>query len=237
MREGDGSPQHLTRRMSECRRMYERRFAGASDYRDRVWQVLCGRFFSRWIAPDDVVLDLGAGWGEFINNIRCGERHAMDLNPHTAERLAPAIDFHLQDCSERWHLADDSLDVVFTSNFLEHLPTKTHISRTLAEASRCLRAGGRIICMGPNIRLLPGAYWDFYDHYLPLTERSVGEALELNGFEIERCHPAFLPYTMTGNQPPLVLLHLYLRLPFFWRFFGRQFLVVGRKMGSGGAIS
>jgi hypothetical protein len=86
--------------------------------------------------------------------------------------------------------------------------------------------------MGPNIKFLPGAYWDFWDHYLPLTEESLREALENRGFEIEKCVGKFLPYRMTkGPRYPLFFLRMYLRLPLAWRILGKQFLVVATKQG------
>jgi len=100
----------------------------------------------------------------------------------------------------------------------------------LIQAWRCLRPGARIIALGPNIRYLRGAYWDFYDHYLPLTELSLGEVMTDTGFTLEEQIPRFLPYTMSrGGQPPVWMLRLYLRLKFAWPLFGRQFLVVARK--------
>ena len=136
----------------------------------------------------------------------------------------------MQDCSARWQLADASLDVVFTSNFFEHLPDKTALGRTFDEIRRCLRPGGRLIAMGPNIKYLPGAYWDFWDHYVALTEASLSEALTTRGFQIDRCVGKFLPYTMAGGpRYPLAFLRTYLRLPFVWRIFGKQFLVVAQR--------
>ena len=86
------------------------------------------------------------------------------------------------------------------------------------------------MALGPNIRYLPGAYWDFWDHYLPLTEASLSEGLETAGFQLEKVVARFLPYTMSkGVRYPLIFLRLYLRLPFAWPFFGRQFLVVAKK--------
>lgn len=210
---------------------YRLRFSGTATYRDHLWGILCREYFNRFVAPDMQVLDLGCGWGEFINHIPAARKFAMDLNPDARNRLAAGIQFLHQDCSESWPIEPDSLDAVFTSNFLEHLPGKDLIERALSEACRCLKPGGVIICLGPNVRYLPGAYWDFWDHYIPLTDRSLAELLRLKGFRMQLQVPRFLPYSMsTGLAPPLALVRWYLKLPVLWPMFGKQFLVVGRKV-------
>ena len=215
---------------AELQREYQLRFGAMQEYRRRVWEVLTRGYFQRLVGTDRTVLDLGCGWGEFINQIRAAKKYGMDLNPEGGERLAQGVTFLNQDCSATWPLPDASLDVVFTSNFFEHLPDKALLQKTVAQAYRCLRPGGRLICMGPNIRFLPGAYWDFWDHHIALTEASLSELLRLESFRVDLCLPKFLPYSMsTGFQPPLPFLQLYLRMPFAWRFLGRQFLVVGVK--------
>jgi len=212
--------------------MYQRRFGKEQAARNAVWQVLARTVFQPYIDPSARVLDLGCGYGQFINNIRCGEKLAMDLNPAAADYLHPDVRFLRQDCSLRWDLADSSLDVVFTSNFFEHLPHKEALAATVGEAARCLRKDGRLIAMGPNIRYVGGAYWDFWDHHLPLTDLSLRELLELKGFRMERIVPRFLPYTMVGKRPaPLVALKLYLRIPIAWKIFGQQFLLVATASG------
>jgi SAM-dependent methyltransferase len=215
---------------AELKKLYEKRFAGKSQYRDKVWRVLVNEYFAQWISPQAVVLDLGCGHCEFINNVRAEKRFGMDLNPDTAQQAAPGVQILAQSCSEPWALPDASLDVVFTSNFFEHLYTKRDLRDTLGQALRCLRPGGRIIALGPNIRYVGGAYWDFYDHYLALTELSLGEAMTETGFTLEQEIPRFLPYTMSrGGEPPIWTLSLYLKLKFAWPLFGKQFLVVARK--------
>jgi len=215
---------------SELERYYDARFAGQQEYRHAVWRVLIDDYFSRWTANAKDVLDLGCGFGEFINQVKAPKRFAIDLNPATKSLLADGVELFSQDCSEPWPLAADSLDLVFTSNFFEHLPSKEALLRTLREANRCLRPGGRIVAMGPNIRFVPGAYWDFFDHYVPLTERSLAEALEAEGFKSETVIDRFLPYSMSqGSQPPLWMLRAYLRLPLAWPLFGKQFLVAAVK--------
>jgi SAM-dependent methyltransferase len=214
---------------TELQRIYGARFAGMTEYRNSVWKVLVS-YLSRWVPEDGTVLDIGSGYCEFINNLETGRRYAMDLNPDTRRRAAAGVMVLEQDCAECWPLADGELDAVFTSNFLEHLSDKKAISAVLANAHRCLKPGGRLIAMGPNMKYLPGLYWDFFDHHIALTELSLGEALSNCGFEIEERVARFLPYTMSHRRRyPTWILRLYLAAPPLWRFFGKQFLVVGRK--------
>lgn len=209
---------------------YDRRFAADIEYREAVWKVLVRQFFSRYISSSDHVLDLGCGYGHFINNVQCAGKYAMDLNPAARNLVHHEVRLFEQDCSDPWPLEAAQLDLVFTSNFLEHLPTKGHLAKTLHEAYRCLRSGGKFIAMGPNIKYVPGAYWDFIDHHIALTELSLQEALEVIGFRSMQIVGRFLPYTMVGTRKyPLAFLSAYLNLPFAWRWFGAQFLVVVTK--------
>jgi len=215
---------------SDLSRIYAQRFAANLDYRKRVWRVLIDSFFQRYISRNAAVLDLGCGYGEFINQVQAGRKYAMDLNPDAPRYLSADVEFIRQDCSQPWPVEEASLDIIFTSNFFEHLPDKAALGRTLDQAYKALRKGGRLIAMGPNIKLVPGAYWDFWDHYIPLTESSLGESLENRGFRIERKEAAFLPYTMAGKRPaPVSLVRIYLAIPAIWGLFGKQFLIISSK--------
>ena len=214
----------------ELSKIYHRRFARTAAYRNRVWQVLTREFFNRWVAADATVLDLGCGYGAFIKNIIAGRKLAMDLNPDAPKHLAAGVEFLHQDCSTTWPTPDNSLDVVFTSNFFEHLPDKSALNRTLQQALRSLKPGGRLIALGPNIKFLHGQYWDFYDHHVYLTEASLGEAMEVEGYEIEFITPQFLPFTMVeAPEYPMGFVRAFINFPLLWRIFGKQFLVVARK--------
>jgi SAM-dependent methyltransferase len=216
---------------AELQAIYAHRFTSMLHYRQEVWSILTSAYFQALIPPEAAVLDLGCGYGEFINNIRCGKKYGMDLNPLSREHLAKDVAFLQQDCSVRWEMPDASLDVVFTSNFFEHLPDKLALRRTLVEAHRCLKPGGHLIALGPNIKYVQGAYWDFWDHFLCLTEMSMGEALLNNGFRVTRSIPRFLPYSMVNRiQYPPAFVRAYLALPLLWGLFGKQFLVCGEKV-------
>ncbi len=218
---------------AELEKEYQLRFSGLREYRNEVWKILTREYFQKFIPPDATILDLGCGFWEFINNIRGRKKIGMDLNPGAARWLHPDVTFLNQDCSERWEQADESLDVVFTSNFLEHLPSRDHLRRALAQAKRCLKPGGLVVCIGPNIKYLGGRYWDFWDHRIQLTELSLKEALEIHAFTIETLLPKFLPYSMSSDKHrPLALVKPYLRFPLLWKIFGKQFVVTARKVGA-----
>ena len=187
-------------------------------------------FFQNYFPEGGRVLDLGCGYGEFINNVQASEKFALDLNPATGKRLKPGIQWIQKRSTDDWGIGEESLDVVFTSNFFEHLPGKQDLSDTVDQIRRVLKPGGLLIAMGPNINRVNGAYWDFWDHYLALTEKSLSELLETKKFQITRIERSFLPYTMVGGrQYPLFFVRLYLLFPFFWKVFGKQFLVIAKK--------
>ena len=210
--------------------IYELRFSGHEEYRTKVWQILVNNFFNKWIRSDFEILDLGCGYGEFINQVNCSTRYAMDLNPRTKDHLDKEIIFYEQDCSMPWELKPSSLDLVFTSNFFEHLPNKSTLESTVRNIYKALKPNGHLIAMGPNISILNGQYWDFWDHHVALSEQSISELLEINKFKIKKSISQFLPYNMVRiKKRPIFLLKLYLKMPFAWKIFGKQFLVTAKK--------
>ena len=215
---------------NDLQKEYTIRFSKIAAYRDSVWKLLIERFLQRRVGTNKDILDLGSGWGEFINNIQAQKKYAMDLNPDAENRVSPSVHFIQQDCSQRWALPDECLDVVFTSNFFEHLPSKQCLLDTLRQAHRCLKPSGTIICLGPNIKYVGQAYWDFFDHYLQLSHLSLVEGLKMVDFQISSVIPRFIPYTMAdGKRPPLFSVQIYLSLPLIWPLFGKQFLVSAKK--------
>ncbi|MEV4759863.1 class I SAM-dependent methyltransferase [Micromonospora sp. NPDC049559] len=217
----------------ELARLYENRFTAAELAGKReLWTALCRGFLDRYVGPDDTVLDLAAGTCEFSNACRAGRKIAVDLNPDTA-RYATDAEVVLAPADNMAPVASGTVDVVFTSNFFEHLPDKRTLLRTLRECHRVLRPGGRLLVLMPNLRYVGQRYWDYLDHHLPLTHHSLVEGLRLTGFHPDEVIPRFLPYTVK-DSPVRVrggLVRLYLRLRPAWRLLGRQMFVAASKPG------
>ncbi|MDG0964962.1 MAG: hypothetical protein P8O23_07845, partial [Opitutales bacterium] len=55
--------------------IYENRFFGLEEYRNDVWKILVNHFFGKWINSDATILDLGCGYGEFINQANAKIKH------------------------------------------------------------------------------------------------------------------------------------------------------------------
>jgi SAM-dependent methyltransferase len=211
--------------------LYKIRFAQAElPRKNAIWKVICASFLQRFVDPAGVVVDVACGYGEFLNNIVAGRKIAVDLNLDAKKFLGPEVEFHQCKATELARVVPGIADVVMTSNFLEHLPDKKTLEEFLDQVRAALKSGGRYLILGPNLRYLPGEYWDFYDHHLGLTHLSLCEVLQLRGFRVELCIDRFLPFTTQGALPTHPwLVWIYLRVPVMWRLLGKQFFIVASK--------
>jgi len=210
--------------------IYADRFDKDVDKRNIMWKILCKDYFQKFIKPTDTVLDLAAGYCEFINHIHCGKKIAVDLNRKTREKAAKGIKVYQALSTKLPNELTGKVDVVFTSNFFEHLDSKNELIDTLKEIHRVLKPGGKIMILQPNIRLVGNQYWDYVDHTLPLTEKSLEEAFHLTNFDLIYQKVRFLPYTANSRIPAMpFLIHLYLKLPFAQFLMGKQTFMIGAK--------
>jgi SAM-dependent methyltransferase len=211
--------------------IYRRRFPeGEHREKQALWRVLAP-YLDRLIPPGPV-LDIACDRGYFIANIARAERWATDLRD-TAGDLPPGVRFvranglELAAVLPAGHFAG-----VFMSNYLEHLATSGDVLRQLEVSCALLRPAGRLVVLQPNIRLVGGAYWDFIDHHVALTERSLVEAAELAGLRTIEVRTRFLPYSTKSRLPKHpTLVRAYLAFPPAWFLLGKQTLYVGERPG------
>lgn len=217
--------------MKTVKDYYRNRFNSVEKTRkNKIWKHLCEHVFNNYISKDDAVLDLGAGYCEFINNINCKTKIALDINPETKKFAQKGVRVIISRLSLVTKIFSNKLDIVFISNFLEHLNSKEEVISVIEDSFKVLKPGGKIIIMQPNIKLVGGRYWDFIDHKQALTVSSLVEALEIANFDIVKTVEKFLPYTTKSKlRIHMWMINLYLLLPEFLRVLAGQSLLVGQK--------
>jgi SAM-dependent methyltransferase len=178
--------------------------------REKVWSVVVP-WLQRFIPPNAAVLDVGAGYCTFINQVRAAERHAVDVAPLVTEHAAPGVIAHVAPSYHMQGVPSAHFDVVFESFLFEHL-TREELADTLAEILRVLKPGGRLLAAQPNFYYAYRRYFDDYTHRLVFTHTSLADRLVAAGFELERVFPRFLPFSLRSALPtfrPLVWLYLH----------------------------
>jgi SAM-dependent methyltransferase len=205
---------------------FETRFK-PDPVRESVWRHLT-KYLARYVPADASLLELGAGYCSFANNITARRRVAVDRGPQVLTCAAAGVEPVQADVLTYLPtLAPGSFDFIFASNFLEHFEWRD-LDRIIAEIHRLLTINGRLCLIQPNFRLAPGRYFDDYTHRTVFSDESLNDWLEASGFRIVRSQPRFMPLTLKSRLGGLsFLVPLYLRLP--WRPFAGQMLVLAER--------
>jgi SAM-dependent methyltransferase len=191
--------------------------------REVLWAVLCEHYFSKFIRPDFHVLELGAGYANFINNVRCARRTAVDLWAKMPDYAAPGVDARVGSVADLGFLPDASVDLAFASNLFEHL-IQDDFAKTLAQLRRKLKPDGTLIIVQPNYKRAYKEYFDDYTHVSVYSDVSLCDFLAANGFEILECRAGFLPFSVKSGLPVSpALIRLYLASP--WKPLAKQMLI------------
>lgn len=196
--------------------------------RETVWKVLAD-FVAPWIPADSHVLELGAGYCDWINAVRAGRKVAVDSWPEFPLYAAPDVEPIVIDATAALgSLGRETFDVVIASNFLEHFETDIAWS-LVRDVADLLKPGGRFIVIQPNFKYAYRSYFDDYTHRSVFTDTSLGNLLRAHGLRVEVSQPKFLPYSMRGirSSIPAWLIRAYLRSPV--KPLAGQMLIVARK--------
>ena len=118
----------------ELKKVYQNRFKGELENKNRIWKILCQNYFQKFIdSENDTVLDIAAGYGEFLNNIKAKKKLAIELNEEIKEYVKNDVEIIISDCKNISLLQSNSIDKIFISNFLEHLNNTDEIIIVLKE--------------------------------------------------------------------------------------------------------
>jgi ubiquinone/menaquinone biosynthesis C-methylase UbiE len=206
-----------------------------SDYtpdsaRPIVWREIV-RYLSRFIPRDATVVDLGAGYCDFINNVSAKTKYAVDISPELQDFTTPNV---RKINSEAWNLEqieNESVDVVHASNLFEHFDDE-ELEKVVKEIKRVLKPEGRLILIQPNFKYSYRSYFDDHTHKKIFTDVSLENFLLSHNFSIIHKKPKFLPYSMKSSPMTMIpflskAVWLYLRSP--WKPFAGQMLFVSKK--------
>jgi SAM-dependent methyltransferase len=173
------------------------------DYYEELWQRLPDelsppdlelrrRFLRSEVRAGERALDLGCGDGTFTYELAACGADALGVEVAEAalaraRRQHPRLDFRIAPIDGPLPLADNSFDLVWSSEVIEHV---ADTARWLSEVRRVLIPSGRLLLSTPShgrLRLAIGGIERFSeplgDHLHLYTRRSLAGVLVELGFE------------------------------------------------------
>ena len=178
--------------------------------REILWQTLIRYHFQAQINPEHTVLELGCGYGHFINNVQARRRIALDQWADAPRYLRDGVEAHVGNVNDLSFVEDQSVDFAFASNLFEHVPQED-FALVLDQLRRKLKPGGSLNLLQPNYRFAYREYFDDYTHRTVYSHLSLRDFLEANSYEVFDCIPRFMPLTIKSRfkvSPALIRLYL-----------------------------
>jgi cyclopropane fatty-acyl-phospholipid synthase-like methyltransferase len=187
------------------------------------------------------ILDVGCGTGHFLYFLDRSEYRnylGIDISPEQVafcrDRVTDKVE--VADAFEFLASMPDHWDVVFSSNFVEHL-TLDQLLDFVHLVYSSLRNEGIAVLRTTNLAspFKPGSFWDDLTHTTPFTEKSMAQLLAMGGFDRINVYPS------ACRLLPRLVLSMYklVMLPFGARppiIVTPAVLGVGRKTKSPGEI-
>ncbi|MCU1422413.1 MAG: Methyltransferase type 11 [Microbacteriaceae bacterium] len=165
-----------------------------------LWSALWDFSLSGIMAGRESIVELGAGWCDFINMATAKRRIAVDIWPGIVDAAGPGVEPHVGFADDLDFLEDSTIDAIFASNLVEHL-THEQFDSMLTEADRVLKPGGIVVLVQPNYRLAYKRYFDDFTHVSMWSEVSLGDFFASKGWTVERAQAKYMPFSVKSRLP------------------------------------
>jgi SAM-dependent methyltransferase len=143
----------------------------------------------RHIQPPGEMLEIGPGHGSLaMSAVEAGWRYrAMEASPVLLDLLRSKGLEVIEGWAPPILASDNSCDVVYADQVLEHMSGIDAARQFVAEARRVLRPGGVCFIVVPDYLKEKGFFWDVdYTHNFVTTERRLRQLLYDGGFEVRQ---------------------------------------------------
>ncbi len=181
-------------------------------FRVGVWREIV-RYIHRDVGTVPLVVELAAGFCDFINQYPAQKKICYEINPDMKRWAGADIEMRCENALSVGGMDDASVDLVFASNFLEHLDEKD-LDKLIPRIYKVLRPAGKLVLLQPNYRLCKDHYFDDPTHLTVFSDEKMGEFLGEYGFSINKIIPGFLPFSMKSRLPKWPFwVRLYLASP------------------------
>lgn len=192
--------------------------------RTGVWKAI-NEYLSKFIGADSSVLELGSGYGDFINQVKSSDKVAIDININAKECCNQDVHFFNESVFD--FSINKKFDIIFASNFFEHF-TLTELDVIFNKIKNMLNAHGKLIIIQPNYYYCYKNYWDDYTHKTVFTHTNFPDFMKEHGFRVKILKKRFLPFSFKSKLPASYFLtKLYLWSPV--KPFAGQLLIVSEK--------
>ncbi len=180
--------------------------------RRNIWKEIV-KFVQKDTGEIHTLVELGAGYCDFINQFPAKQKIGYDIRTEIVQFAGPEIDLRIENAVRLPGIRNNSVDLVFASNFMEHL-AQEELDTLLPRILEVLTHRGMLILIQPNYRLCPEHYFDDETHQTIFSDKNIVPFLEEYGFRILKLIPGLLPFSMKSRLPKCpFLVRLYLKSP------------------------
>jgi len=187
-------------------------------------------------------LDIGCDKGDFSVQLqKLGfETYGTDIRKNVLKEAQKAkVKTRLCDLEKRFPFKDNSFDLLFAGEIIEHLFDTDHF---IKECKRVMKPGGILIVTTPNIAslvnrvsllfgktIINNSLYDWgVGHIRFYSFPALKRQLELNGLSVVNEFTNNFPFLMSANIP-VFLKKLAIKLSFLFHRIGYQIIMVAKK--------